>query len=114
MLFIGYYLPIFIIILAGVIFILTSIFKYYHIYTPSQYYISIQDKDVPNKEDKNNLNTINSTIMVSIYYQNGFSIQYVPSFIVDQNNWNIYYNITNTYSGVNNNVNVLRYRSLQI
>ncbi|MFZ8800994.1 MAG: hypothetical protein ACO2ON_02325 [Candidatus Nanopusillus sp.] len=108
MLFIGYYLPIFIIILAGVIFILTSIFKYYNIYTPSQYYISIQDKDVPNKEDRNNQNTINSTIMVSIYYQNGFSIQYVPSFIVDQDNWNIYYNITNTYSGGNNNVNVLR------
>jgi len=54
------------------------------------------------------LNTINSTIMVSIYYQNGFIIQYVPSFIVDQDNWNIYYNITNTYSGVNNNVNVLK------
>jgi uncharacterized protein YxeA len=108
MLFIGYYLPIFIIILAGVIFILTSIFKYYHIYTPSHYYISIEDKNIPNNQDNNNLNTINSTIMVSIYYQNGFSIQYVPSFIVDQDNWNIYYNITNTYSGVNNNVNVLR------
>jgi uncharacterized protein YxeA len=108
MLFIGYYLPIFIIILAGVIFILTSIFKYYHIYNPSQYYISIQDQNTQNNQDNNNLNTINSTIMVSIYYQNGFIIQYVPSFIVDQDNWNIYYNITNTYSGVNNSVNVLK------
>ncbi|MFZ8855936.1 MAG: hypothetical protein ACO2OX_01925, partial [Candidatus Nanopusillus sp.] len=108
MLFIGYYLPIFIIILAGVIFILTLIFKYYNINNPSHYYISIEDKNTQNNQDNNNLNTINSTIMVSIYYQNGFSIQYVPSFIVDQNNWNIYYNITNTYSGVNNNVNVLK------
>jgi len=108
MLFIGYYLPIFIIILAGVIFILTSIFKYYHIYNPSQYYISIEDKNIPNNQSNDNLNTINSTIMVSIYYQNGFIIQYVPSFIVDQDNWNIFYNITNTYSGNNNNVNVLR------
>ena len=41
MMLIGYYIPIFIIILAGVIFILTSIFKYYNINNPSQYYISI-------------------------------------------------------------------------
>jgi uncharacterized protein YxeA len=108
MLFIGYYLPIFIIILAGIIFILTSIFKYYHIYNPSQYYISIQDQNTQNNQNNNNLNTINSTIMVSIYYQNGFSIQYIPSFIVDQNNWNIYYNIKNFYSGVNNSNNVLK------
>ncbi|MFZ8801240.1 MAG: hypothetical protein ACO2ON_03660 [Candidatus Nanopusillus sp.] len=86
MLFIGYYLPIFIIILAGVIFILTSIFKYYNIYNPSQYYISVQDQNVQNNQNNSNLNKINSTIMVNIYYQNGFSIQYVPSFIVDQDN----------------------------
>jgi len=103
MLFIGYYLPIFIVILAGIIFILTSIFKYYHIYNPSRYYISIQDQNTQNNQNNNNLNTINSTIMVSIYYQNGFIIQYVPSFIEDQNNWNIYYNITNTYSNISNN-----------
>jgi len=53
------------------------------------------------------MNTINSTIMVNIYYQNGFDIQYVPTFIEDQNNWNIFYNITNTYSDINNN-NILQ------
>jgi hypothetical protein len=107
MLFIGYYLPIFIIILAGVIFILTSIFKYYHINNPSQYYISIQNQNNQNNQN-NNQNTINSTIMVNIYYQNGFNIQYVPSFIEDQSNWNIFYNITNTYSGVNSGSNLLQ------
>jgi hypothetical protein len=107
MLFIGYYLPIFIIILAGIIFILTSIFKYYHINNPSQYYISIQNQNNQNNQN-NNFNTINSTIMVSIYYQNGFDIKYVQSFIEDQNNWNIYYNITNIYSGVNNSNNILK------
>ena len=96
MMFIGYYLPIFIIILAGIIFILTSIFKYYYINNPSQYYISIQNQN-------NNQNTINSTIMVNIYYQNEFNIYYVPSFYENLSNWNIFYNITNTYSQTNNN-----------
>jgi hypothetical protein len=45
MMFIGYYLPIFIIILAGIIFILTSIFKFYHINNSSQYYISMQNQN---------------------------------------------------------------------
>jgi len=103
MMFIGYYLPIFIIILAGIIFILTSIFKhFYHINNPSQYYISIQNTNNQNNQN-NQLNTINSTIMVNIYYQNGYNIYYVPSFIEDLNNWNIFYNITNTYSQINNN-----------
>ncbi|MFP3167307.1 MAG: hypothetical protein RXQ68_02690 [Candidatus Nanopusillus sp.] len=44
MIFICYYLPIFIIILARVIFILTSIFKYYNINNSSQYYISIKNQ----------------------------------------------------------------------
>jgi hypothetical protein len=107
MMFIGYYLPMFIIILAGVIFILTSIFKYYHINNPSQYYISIQNQNSQNNQN-NNQNTINSTIMVNIYYQNGFNIYYVPSFNENQNNWNIFYNITNTYSGVNSASNLLQ------
>jgi len=102
MMFIGYYLPIFIIILAGVIFILTSIFKYYHINNPSQYYISIQNQNSQNNQN-NNQNTINSTIMVNIYYQNGYDIYYVPSFNENQNNWNIFYNITNVYSNIGNN-----------
>jgi hypothetical protein len=102
MMFIGYYLPIFIIILAGVIFILTSIFKYYHINNPTQYYISIQNQNNQNNQN-NNQNTINSTIMVNIYYQNGYNIYYVPSFYENQNNWNIFYNITNFYSNVGNN-----------
>ena len=102
MMFIGYYLPIFIIILAGVIFILTSIFKYYHINNPSQYYISIQNQNSQNNQN-NNQNTINSTIMVNIYYQNGYNIYYVPSFNENQNNWNIFYNITNVYSNIGNN-----------
>jgi hypothetical protein len=102
MMFIGYYLPIFIIILAGIIFILTSIFKFYHINNPSQYYISIQNQNNQNNQNSNQ-NTINSTIMVNIYYQNGYDIYYVPSFIEDLNNWNISYNITNTYSQINNN-----------
>ena len=49
MMFIGYIIPIFIIILAGIIFILTSIFKFYHINNPSQYYISIQNQNNQNK-----------------------------------------------------------------
>ncbi|EOD42697.1 hypothetical protein Nst1_036 [Candidatus Nanobsidianus stetteri] len=106
MMFIGYYLPIFIIILAGVIFILTSIFKYYHINNPSQYYISIQNQNNQNNQNSN-LNTINSTIMVDIYYQNGYDIYYVPSFIENLSNWNIFYNITNTYSNISNN-NILQ------
>jgi len=105
MMFIGYYLPIFIIILAGVIFILTSIFKYYHINNPSQYYISIQNQNNQNNQNSNQ-NTINSTIMVNIYYQNGYDIYYVPSFIEDLSNWNIFYNITTTY-GVSNSGNLL-------
>lgn len=104
MMFIGYYLPIFIIILAGVIFILTSIFKYYHINNPSQYYVSIQNQNIQNNQN-NNQNTINSTIMVNIYYQNGYDIYYVPSFIenLSPNNWNISYNITNTYNDISDN-----------
>jgi|GEM_PF-543413 len=102
MLFIGYYLPIFIIILAGIIFILTSIFKYYHINNPSQYYISIQNQNNQNNQN-NNQNTINSTIMVNIYYQNGYDIYYVPSFYENLSNWNIFYNITNVYSNIGNN-----------
>jgi len=102
MMFIGYYLPIFIIILAGIIFILISIFKYYHINNPSQYYISIQNQNNQNNQNSVN-NNINSTIMVNIYYQNGFDIYYVPSFIEDLNNWNISYNITNVYSQIGNN-----------
>jgi len=102
MMFIGYYLPIFIIILAGVIFILTSIFKYYHINNQSQYYISIQNQNNQNNQNSGN-NNINSTIMVNIYYQNGFNIYYVPSFYEDLSNWNIFYNITNTYSNIGNN-----------
>jgi len=102
MLFIGYYLPIFIIILAGIIFILISIFKYYHINNPSQYYISIQNQNNQNNQNSVN-NNINSTIMVNIYYQDGFDIQYVPSFYENQNNWNIFYNITNVYSNIGNN-----------
>ncbi|MFP3132229.1 MAG: hypothetical protein RXQ77_02725 [Candidatus Nanopusillus sp.] len=97
MMFIGYYLPIFIIILAGIIFILTSIFKFYHINNPSQYYISIQNQNNQNNQNSNQ-NTINSTIMVNIYYQNGYDIYYVPSFIENLSNWSIFYNITNTYS----------------
>jgi len=100
--FIGYYLPIFIIILAGVIFILTSIFKYYHINNQSQYYISIQNQNNQNNQNSVN-NNINSTIMVNIYYQNGFNIYYVPSFYEDLSNWNIFYNITNVYSNIGNN-----------
>ena len=104
MMFIGYYLPIFIIILAGVIFILTSIFKYYHINNPSQYYVSIQNQNIQNNQN-NNQNTINSTIMVNIYYQNGYDIYYVPSFIenLSPNNWNISYNIKNTYNDISDN-----------
>jgi len=41
--------------------------------------------------------------MVNIYYQDGFDIQYVPSFNENQNNWNIFYNITNVYSNIGNN-----------
>lgn len=110
MMFIGYYLPIFIIILAGVIFILTSIFKPYHINNPAQYSISIQNQN--NQNNQSNLNTINSTVMVDIYYQNGYNVYYVPSFIenLSSNNCNIYpsncnifYNITNTYSNISDN-----------
>ncbi|MFP3283998.1 MAG: hypothetical protein RXO65_00915, partial [Candidatus Nanopusillus acidilobi] len=104
MLFIGYYLPIFIITLAGVIFILTSIFKFYHINNPSQYYISIQNQNSQNNQNISQ-NTINSTIMVNIYYQNGFNIYYVPSFIENLSNWSIFYNITNTYP-ISNSSNI--------
>jgi len=97
MMLIGYYLPIFIITLAGVIFILTSIFKFYHINNPSQYYVSIMNQNSQNNQNSNQ-NTINSTIMVNIYYQNGFNIYYVPLFIENLSNWNIFYNITNTYT----------------
>ncbi|MFP3167457.1 MAG: hypothetical protein RXQ68_03480, partial [Candidatus Nanopusillus sp.] len=96
MMFIGYFLPIFIIILAAIIFILTSIFKYYHINNPAQYYISIQNLN--NQNNQNYPDTINSTIMVDIYYQNGYSVYYVPSFIENLSNWNIFYNITTTYT----------------
>jgi len=96
MMLIGYYLPIFIIALAGVIFVLTSIFKFYHINNPSQYYVSIMNQNSQNNQNISQ-NIINSTIMVNIYYQNGFNIYYVPSFIENLSNWNISYNITNTY-----------------
>jgi hypothetical protein len=106
MMFIGYFLPIFIIILVGVIFILTSIFKYYHINISTQYAISIQNQQSQNNQ--NYPNTINSTIMVDIYYQNGYNIydvSYVPSFIenLSSNKLSIFYNITNKYSEVNSN-----------
>jgi hypothetical protein len=101
MMFIGYILPIFIIILAGVIFILTSIFKPYHINNPSQYAVSIQDLN--NQNNQKYPSTINSTIMVDIYYQSGYSVYYVPSFIENLSNWNIFYNITNTYTNANYN-----------
>jgi len=52
MMFIGYFLPIFIIIIGGVIFILTSIFKFYHINNPSQYYMSIQNQNNQNNNQK--------------------------------------------------------------
>jgi len=107
MMFIGYYLPIFIITLGGVIFILTSIFKFYHINNPSQYYISIHNQNNQNNQNSN-LNTINSTIMVNIYYQNGFNIYYVPSFIENLSNWNIFYNITNTFTTSSTNSSLLQ------
>jgi len=56
MMFIGYFLPIFIIIIGGVIFILTSIFKFYHINNPSQYYISIQNQNIQNNQNSGNNN----------------------------------------------------------
>ena len=96
MMFIGYILPIFIITLAGVIFILTSIFKYYHINNPSQFSVSIQSLN--NQNNQSYPDTINSTIMVDIYYQNGYDVYYVPSFIENLSNWNIYYYITNSYT----------------
>jgi hypothetical protein len=103
MMLIGYYLPIFIITLAGVIFILTSIFKFYHINNPSQYYISIMNQNSQNNQNISQ-NTINSTIMVNIYYQNGFNIYYVPSFIENLSNWSIFYNITNNYPTKNSSL----------
>ncbi|MFP3131991.1 MAG: hypothetical protein RXQ77_01465 [Candidatus Nanopusillus sp.] len=113
MMFIGYFLPIFIIIIGGVIFILTSIFKYYHINNPSQYYMSIQNQNIQNNQNSGN-NNIDSTIMVNIYYQNQYNIYYVPSFNENLSNWSIYYNITNVYSGVNSGSNLLQINSSNI
>jgi len=77
MMFIGYYLPIFTIILAGIIFILTSIFKYYHINNPSQYYISIQNQNNQNNNQKRRVKLFCFHAIGSTKQFNVLSIRYV-------------------------------------
>ncbi|MGC9132908.1 MAG: hypothetical protein ACP5GJ_00680, partial [Nanopusillaceae archaeon] len=94
-----YYLAIFIIILSGVFFILSSIFKFhYNMYNFVQSSPSTLNQNTNSNNNTQNYNYINSTIIVFIYYQLGNSI-----FFYNNLPGNIQYIINNTYYGTSGN-----------